>query len=155
MSQNTTEVIVGAGVLAVAAGFLIFAGQATGFGTGASGSYELSARFRSAQGIALGTDVRLAGVKVGAVTSMELNPKDFRADVRFSVIDPIELPDDTRVAIASDGLLGGSYVELLPGGSPFNFAPGDEIENTQSSVSLISLLLKFASGDGGAKDAEQ
>lgn len=151
MAGQTTEVLVGAGVLAVAAGFLFFAGESTGFGRGPSGTYELSARFRSAQGIALGTDVRLAGVKVGTVTGMVLDPKDFRARVNFTVDDKIELPDDSRAAVSSDGLLGGSYLELDPGGSITNFAPGDEIENTQSSVSLIALLLKFVgSGSDGA-----
>lgn len=148
MAENTTEVLVGAGVVLVAAGFLVFAGQATGFGQGPGSTYELSARFRSAQGVALGTDVRLAGVKVGAVTGMVLNPTDFRADVKFSVDNTIELPDDTRAAISSDGLLGGAYLELQPGGSPFNLEPGAEIEDTQGAVSLISLLLKFVSGEG-------
>ena len=57
-------------------------------------------------------------------------------------------PAIASASIASDGLLGGAYLELLPGGSPFNFAPGDEIENTQPALSLVNLLVKFASGDG-------
>jgi len=52
------------------------------------------------------------------------------------------------VAIASEGILGGSFVEIVPGGSLDNFAPGDEIEDTQGAISLISLLLKFVTGDG-------
>ena len=148
MSENTTEVIVGGGVLAVAAAFLFFAGQTTGFGAATGSGYELTASFRSAEGVTLGTDVRMAGVKVGTVTGLELNPQTFRADVKFSVQDGIELPDDSAVVVASEGLLGGTFVELVPGGSPFNFEPGSEVEDTQGAVSLISLLLKFASGNG-------
>ena len=90
--------------------------------------------------------MRLAGVKVGSVTSMALNPTTFRADTVFSVGSDIALPEDTSVIIASEGLLGGSFVELLPGGSPFNLEAGSEIEDTQSSVSMVNLLLKFVSG---------
>ena len=79
MSENTTEVIVGGLVLAVAAFFLVFAGQTTGFSAASTDDYELTASFRSAEGVSLGTDVRLAGVKVGTVTGMELNPQTFRA----------------------------------------------------------------------------
>lgn len=145
MAENTTEVLVGTGVLAVAIGFLVYA---VGLGGVTSGpdQYDLKASFRSVEGIALGTDVRLAGVKVGAVTGLELNPDTFRADTMFSIDKDIEIPDDSAISISSEGLLGGSFVELIPGGSPFNVEPGGEIEDTQSSVSLLTLLMKFASG---------
>ena len=148
MSENTTEVLVGGAVLAVAGFFLFFAAQTTGYRQASGGAYELSASFRSAEGLSLGTDVRLAGVKVGTVTGLDLNPQTFRADVRFSVSKAIELPDDSAAVVASEGLLGGTYLELVPGGSPFNLDPGAEIEDTQGAVSLISLLLKFAAGGG-------
>jgi phospholipid/cholesterol/gamma-HCH transport system substrate-binding protein len=148
MSENTTEVLVGGAVLAVAGFFLFFAAQTTGYRQASGGAYELSASFRSAEGVSLGTDVRLAGVKVGTVTGLDLNPQTFRADVRFSVSKAIELPDDSAAVVASEGLLGGTYLELVPGGSPFNLDPGAEIEDTQGAVSLISLLLKFAAGGG-------
>lgn len=145
MAENTTEVLVGGAVLAVAGFFLFYAGQSTGFGDSGGGSYELNASFRSAQGVGVGTDVRLAGVKVGTVTAMELNPQTFRADVTFSVQESIDVPDDSAAVIASEGLLGGNFLELNPGGSPFNYAAGDQVLDTQGSVSLIQLLLQFAS----------
>ncbi|MEL7255226.1 MAG: outer membrane lipid asymmetry maintenance protein MlaD [Pseudomonadota bacterium] len=147
-AQQTTETIVGAAVLAVAIGFVVYAGQVAGVSGNAS-EYELTASFRSADGVNVGTDVRLAGVKVGRVTEMELDVETFRAMASFSVRDGIEVPDDSAVAISSEGLLGGNFVEILPGGSPFAFAPGDEIQFTQGSVSLISLLTKFVAGDEG------
>ena len=147
MSENKTEVFVGAAVLAVAIGFVAYAGQITGFSKQTSG-YDLSASFRSAEGVTVGTDVRLAGVKIGTVTDIALNPITFRADTGFSVAEGIEIPDDSAVVVASEGLLGGNVVEIVPGGSPFNFAPGDEIEDTQGAVSLVGLLMKFVSGGG-------
>ncbi len=145
MEAQKTEIAVGGIVLAAAVGFVLYMGQTAGFG-GKSGGYPLTASFRSIEGVTVGTDVRLAGVKIGSVTDISLNPETFRADAEISVIDGVSLPDDSSIVISSEGLLGGNYVELLPGGSPFNLEPGGEIYDTQGSVSLISLLLKFVSG---------
>ncbi|MDK3074414.1 outer membrane lipid asymmetry maintenance protein MlaD [Sedimentitalea sp. JM2-8] len=150
MSHNTTEVLVGGVVLAGALAFAIYAGQATGFSTGGNG-YQLNASFRSLEGVGVGTDVRMAGVKIGTVTKVELNPETYRADTSFSVQNGIEVPDDSAVVVASEGLLGGNFVEIVPGGSPFFFDPGAEIEDTQGAVSLISLLIKFVAGSGDAE----
>lgn len=147
MTQNSTEIVVGGLVLAVAVGFLAYAAQVTGVQSSA-GSYPLTASFRSLEGVSVGTDVRLAGVKIGSVNSVDLNTKTFRADTVISVKDGIEIPDDSAITIASEGLLGGNFVEIVPGGSPFMFEPSSEIEDTQSAVSLVSLLLKFVSGSG-------
>ncbi|KAA2313137.1 outer membrane lipid asymmetry maintenance protein MlaD [Pseudooceanicola sediminis] len=147
MSENTTEVVVGAGVLAIAAAFLIYAAQMSGIGSG-TGGYPLFASFRSAEGVNVGTDVRLAGVKVGTVTGISLDPTTFRARTDFTLRDGIDVPDDSQAIISSEGLLGGNYVEIMPGGSTFNYAAGDEILDTQGSVSLITLLLKFVAGSG-------
>lgn len=148
MAENTSEVIIGGVVLAAAVGFLVFAGNAIGLSGGSgSGDYPLTASFRSAEGISLGTDVRLAGVKIGSVTSLDLNRDTFRADVTVSVETKVTVPEDSSIAVSSEGLLGGSFVEIIPGGSPFNLEPGGEIEDTQGAVSLIGLLSKFVSGN--------
>ncbi|EDZ48282.1 outer membrane lipid asymmetry maintenance protein MlaD [Leisingera daeponensis] len=147
MSHNPTEVLAGGVVLAAAIAFAVYAGQAAGLSR-AGATYDLSASFRSLEGVSVGTDVRLAGVKIGTVTGVDLNPETFRADTRFSVKQGIEIPDDSAVVISSEGLLGGNFVEIMPGGSAFAFEPGDEIEDTQGAVSLISLLVKFVAGGG-------
>ena len=92
--------------------------------------------------------MRLAGVRVGTVTGMALDPQTFRAETSFTLRDDIVLPDDSAIAIASEGLLGGTFVEIIPGGSPFNYAAGDVVRDTQSSVSLMTLLMRFVTGDG-------
>jgi phospholipid/cholesterol/gamma-HCH transport system substrate-binding protein len=149
MAENTTEVVAGGLVLAVALGFLAYAGQVSGFTGGTGGGYPLVASFRSVDGISVGTDVRLAGVKVGTITKLELNAETFFADATISMRDDIALPDDSAILISSEGLLGGNYVEVLPGGSLTNLEPGAEIEDTQGSVSLVSLLMKFVSAQAG------
>jgi phospholipid/cholesterol/gamma-HCH transport system substrate-binding protein len=148
---SKTEIGLGAVVIAAAAGFVIFAAQATGTGAPRTG-YEVAASFRSAEGVRVGTDVRLAGVRIGSVTGMALNPESFRADLRLTLIDGIALPEDSAIMVASEGLLGGTYLEILPGGSPFDLPAGGVIEDTQSAVSLVTLLLRFVTG-GGEGDA--
>lgn len=147
MSENTTEIVTGGIVVAVAAGFLIYASQFGGFGGAGGGDAVYSASFRSAEGVGVGTDVRLAGVKVGTVLSLDLDPATFRADASFTIDDAVVLPEDTAAVISSEGLLGGSFVEILPGGSAFNLEPGSEIEDTQGAVSIVQLLLRFVTSD--------
>ena len=149
MSHSKVEVMMGAAVLAVAAGFAFYAAKGAGLGTNAA-SYPLTASFRSVQGISAGTDVRLAGVKIGTITDLKLNPQTYFADATISVQKGIELPVDSAILISQDGLLGGAFVEVVPGGLPDVLAPGDEIEDTQGAVSIVSLMMKFAGGSGDA-----
>lgn len=149
-SYNKTEILVGGVVLAAAIAFATYASQSTGLTKRATG-YELNASFRSAEGVTVGTDVRMAGVKVGTVTGLVLNPETYRAETAFSVLKGIKIPDDSAIVVSSEGLLGGNFVEIMPGGSPMFLEPGDEIYDTQGAVSLISLLVKFVASDGGAE----
>jgi phospholipid/cholesterol/gamma-HCH transport system substrate-binding protein len=143
--EHPAELAAGAGVVAVAVAFLVYATQFTG-GVRTPGNYQLTASFRSAEGVTVGTDVRLAGVSIGTVTALELNPETYRADAVFAIDQAVLMPEDTSAAVAQEGLLGGTYIDLQPGGSPFNLDPGSEILDTQSSVSLITLLLRFVTG---------
>ncbi len=140
MANNVAETIVGAAVLIVAGGFLAYASQHADLGGGSS--YELKAKFFTADGVAPGIDVRMSGVKVGTVGDLTLDSKTFEAVVSLDVKQGVEIPSDTSAKIASDGLLGGSYISLEPGGSEYPLEPGEEIERTQGSVSLIDLLGK-------------
>ncbi len=153
MAGQRAEVLTGAAVILAAIGFVVYAGQITGRGTGNVGSYDLKASFRSVEGVKVGTDVRLAGVKVGTVTALTLNPQTFYADATLTVQDQIALPDDSAALVSSEGLLGGNFVELVPGGSVDNLAAGAEILDTQGAVSIISLMMKFAGGGSDKADS--
>lgn len=144
-SHSVSEIAVGGVVLAAAIAFGVYATQITGLSAGSAG-YPLTASFRSLEGVSVGTDVRLAGVKIGSVTGVSLNPETFRADTTVSIFNGIDIPDDSAIVISSEGLLGGNFVEVMPGASPYDLAAGDEILDTQGSVSLVSLLMKFVSG---------
>ena len=145
MRENVTETVVGAVVVAVAAGFMWYAAGVSGMGSGGN-VYELTAEFRSAEGVTVGTDIRMAGVKVGTVTGLALDPNTFRAQATLSINEGIPVPDDSTAIVSSEGLLGGNFVEIVPGGSFDNYAEGAQILDTQGSISVVQLLLKFVSG---------
>lgn len=149
MAENRAEVLAGAAVLAAAVAFALYAMGGDRL-SAQGGTYPLHASFRSVEGIMVGSDVRLAGVKVGTITNLRLNPQTYFADAEIAVDETVLLPDDSAILISSEGLLGGNFVELVPGGSPDNLGPGDEIEDTQGAVSLITLLMKFVGGKADA-----
>lgn len=151
--RNTAEIITGAAVLAVAAGFLVYAVSHSGRSGGTG--YPLRANFDRIDGLTVGADVRLAGVKVGAVTAARIDPKTFLAEVSFSVQQGIELPKDSSAEITSDGLLGGKYLSLVPGGDATVLQPGQAVTITQSAVSLEQLLGKFIFSATEVKNAQQ
>ena len=145
MLENKTEVFVGGAVVAVAIFFVFYVFQTSGFSTG-SGNYPIHASFRSAEGVRVGTDVRLAGVKIGAVTQIELDSETYEARSTLSIGKNIQIPDDSSLTIASEGLLGGNFVEVVPGMSEDYLQSGDEVLDTQGSVSLIQLMMRYVSG---------
>jgi phospholipid/cholesterol/gamma-HCH transport system substrate-binding protein len=146
MSNSAAETVIGALVVVTAAGFLFYATQTAGMRV-ETGSYQLSASFRSAEGVAVGTDVRLAGIKIGSVRRLTLDRETFQARVDFAIDPTVQIPEDSDVKISQEGLLGGTFIEISPGGSDFMLAAGDEIVNVQSSVSLLNLLMRFGFQD--------
>jgi phospholipid/cholesterol/gamma-HCH transport system substrate-binding protein len=147
MSRNVVETILGGLVLVVAIGFFGWAyGRSS---VGDPGGYVLTARFERIDGLAMGADVRISGIKVGKVLAERLDPETYRAEVRFSVMSGVELPVDSSAAIVSSGLLGGKYLALMPGGDEAVLKPGGEITLTQSSVNIEELIGKYIFSQGG------
>lgn len=156
------EPLVGALVLLVAVGFAWFAYTTTGL-TSTQG-YEVMAQFDHIDGLNPGSDVRVSGVKVGAVTGLALDPKTFYADVRFTIASNIQIPVDSVAQITSEGLLGSRFLSISPGNADAVLKPGERLKNTLGPVDLMQMLGKFmfSLGDqqqqhdqpGGAKPAK-
>lgn len=144
MRRNIIETIMGAVVLVVAAAFIVIA-FSSGEVSKVTG-YEIVAEFDDATGVAAGSDVRMAGVKIGSVSSLDLDPSTFFANATLSIDESVQLPLDTSARILSDGLLGNTYIALEPGGDTENIAAGGRIEYTQGSVNLVDLLGRFVFG---------
>ena len=146
-SANVAETLVGALVLATAIGFVVYTAQGTNVGVG-SGQYGVMADFRKADGLVIGGDVRISGVKVGTVTSLALDPKTYNAKVAFSIRDDVEIPTDSSARIASEGLLGGAYVSIEPGADDAMLKDGETLVHTQGSIDILDLVGKAISGGG-------
>ena len=169
MRESIFETLIGAVVLGVAGVFLWFALARGGEAASApSGSVELGARFNSVSGVERGTDVRMAGVKVGTVRNIGLDVDRAEALVTMAVSkDLIPLDDGTTARIQAEGLLGGNYINLEPasgfgtiepcpeGQKLFGESGCGEILYTQGSVDLLTLFASFANGgDDGSGSSD-
>lgn len=154
MRESVFETLIGSGVVIAAGLFMTYALANGSDGATSRENYEITARFNNVAGITRGSDVRLAGVKVGVVQSVEADFTRAEAVLRLAVPSLLELPDDTDARISSDGLLGGAYIALEPGGG-FDMIAKDgtgEIVFTRGSVDLLTLVGSFASSLGGEDD---
>jgi phospholipid/cholesterol/gamma-HCH transport system substrate-binding protein len=141
MRTNVLEAIMGAVVLGIASFFLIFA-YTSSQGNTASG-YPLAANFDRVDGLSVGNDIRVSGVKVGTISNISIDSETYLAHVVFSVRDDIKLPVDSVAEIVSESLMGGKYIALVPGGDEKVLTSGEEISYTQSSISFENLLGKY------------
>ncbi len=136
--ENVVEALVGLLVVLVAVWFVGTAYARTSAGGGAG--YLLVARFPNATGINVGTDVRVSGIKIGKVETQRLDPKTFQAVVSLRIAGDVRFPTDSSAAITSEGILGGSYIALSPGGETTMLKAGDEITDTQGAQDLMGLM---------------
>ena len=154
MKRNVIEAVLGAVVLVIAAIFLVFAYSVAEVKS--VGGYPVSATFDKVGGLERGSDVRISGINVGTVTDQSLDPKSFQADVKMNIAANVALPSDTEAAIVSDGLLGGKYVNLVPGRAQDKIAAGGTITHTHDYQSLEDLVgqIIFLATNTGDKPAE-
>ncbi len=137
--QQWAETGLGAVVLLAAMGFLAYALAHAG-GVGEAGGYTLKAHFGEVGSLSPGAAVSVAGVKVGAVQSVRLDPKTFLADTVLTIQPSVKLPSDSTVKITQDSLLGGQHLAIEPGGAPDDLKPGSTFQNTQGAVDLFGLI---------------
>ncbi len=141
MNKNYFEIIVGTFVLICA--ILFVSDSIKGTKINDNNGYTLIAKFNNIDGITSGSDVKIAGVKIGSVDSQDLDQKSYQAVLKLSINPNIKIPLDSSIKVSSEGLLGSKFLQINPGGDVENLVNGDEIEFTQSSVSFEDLLGKF------------
>ena len=137
--QQWAETGLGAVVILAAVGFLGYALAHAG-GLSGAGGYLLKARFGEAGSLASGASVTVAGVKIGSVSAVTLDPKTFLADATLTIDPNVKLPSDSSVKITQDSLLGGEHLAVEPGGADDNMKPGASFQNTQGAVDLFGLI---------------
>ena len=146
MQRNMIETVMGAVVLAGAVFFGYVAYKAADINT--QSGYQIKAEFGNVAGLSVGDDVILSGIKVGPVSGSELDKETYSALVTLTIEDGITLPDDSSARITASSLLGGNYLEILPGFSDEMFGAGDVIYDTRDPVSLTDLLGKVVFSQG-------
>ncbi|MBV9330475.1 MAG: outer membrane lipid asymmetry maintenance protein MlaD [Alphaproteobacteria bacterium] len=138
--NNTAETLIGAVVIAVAIAFIVFAYRSTG--GGGLGGYEITADLARVDGLSVGTDVRLSGIKIGTVSDLSLKP-NYLVTVHMHIREDVKIPTDSSLVVTSSGFLGSSYLSISPGGDDSYLKDGDKIGHTQGSVDLMGLVGRF------------
>ena len=146
MRHNTLEIIMGMIVLAAAIFFTVIIYQAADIRAG--GGYLIKAEFGTTGGLTVGDDVRLSGIKIGRISGQSLDPLSYSAVIEMNINDEIKLPADSTARITAASLLGGNFLELIPGGSDEMLGAGDVIYDTFDPVSLSDLLGRFVFQNG-------
>lgn len=157
MNRKSIEVLVGLFVLLGMAGLLFLALKAANLASfGQHKGYRVSAKFDNIGGLKPRAPVRSAGVTVGRVTRISLDPKTYQGVVRMEIDDHVKFPKDTSAKILTAGLLGDQYIGLEPGADEKELAPNDTIRQTQSAVvleNLIGQLIFNRAADAGSSSA--
>ena len=137
MKENILEIVVGCIVIIIAITFVFFTISSTGI---KKKGWYINAEFGNIGGLKVGDDVLIAGIKVGEVLSNKLDSQTFIAIVKLNLEKNISIPDDSIAKISSESLLGGQYVEIIPGASNIMLNEEQTIYNTRDPVSISDLL---------------
>lgn len=148
MASNAAETVIGAVVLAVAGGFLVYAANTADLSLGGSG-YDIKAEFRSVTGLDVGSNIQIGGVKIGSVKAIDLDKERYYPVVTMAIDADFKIPEDSSAKITSEGLLGGNFIDISPGASDIALIADEQIMDTQGSIDVIGLISKAVQGLGG------
>ena len=143
MKSDIFEFIVGLGVIIIAGWFILSVVSKSGKLSNISETTNYIASFNDVSGISVGSNIKLAGVTVGKVVELKLDEINYTAEMVLGINKKIKIPNDSEIIITSEGLLGGNYVSISPGGSDIFLKANEKFSFTQSSLSLNNLIQKF------------
>ena len=147
MKTKNLELYVGIFVLigTLCIGYLVLViGEAKLFG---GERYALHGYFSSVSGLKTGARVEMAGVEIGNVADVALDKERLVARVTFHIHKSVEVSEDSIASVKTSGIIGEKYIDISPGGSDMLLEDGDEMENTESSLDIESLIRKFIFSD--------
>jgi len=146
-ANRTLEIGTGLFVLLGFAALLFLTTQLPASGVklgGAKAGYHVTAEFDDIGDLKVGSPVTMSGVRLGEVSGIRFDPKDFKAVVTLRIdLQYNQIPEDSYASIQTQGLLGGKYIGLSPGGLDTYLKDGGHIDQTQSAIVLESLINKF------------
>ena len=143
MKSDIFEFIVGLGVIIIAGWFILSVVSKSEKLTNVGETTRYIASFNDVSGISVGSNIKLAGVTVGKVLELKLDEINYTAEMVLGINRKIKIPNDSEIIITSEGLLGGNYVSISPGGSDIFLKANEKFSFTQSSLSLNNLIQKF------------
>jgi phospholipid/cholesterol/gamma-HCH transport system substrate-binding protein len=143
MKSDIFEFVVGLGVIIIAGWFILSVVSKSEKLTNVGETTKYIASFNDVSGISVGSDIKLAGVTVGKVLELKLDEINYTAEMVLGINKKIKIPNDSEIIITSEGLLGGNYVSISPGGSDIFLKANENFSFTQSSLSLNNLIQKF------------
>ena len=148
MQKKTIEIWVGILMLLAILAFVFMSLRVSGLNTTdfSGNTYDITANFTDVGGLKARGAVRIAGVQVGMVEAVKLNPETYEAHVVMSMQKTIHIPQDSSASITSSGILGDNYISITPGFATQNLADGGQIVTTYAATSLTSLISTFMSG---------
>jgi phospholipid/cholesterol/gamma-HCH transport system substrate-binding protein len=148
MSRSYLETIVGALVISIALYFVFVLYKSNSMNKVDEEQYTISALFQKIDGIKIGSEVKIAGVKIGSILDSSLDTNSYQAKLTMGIDKKIEIPIDSTAQIVSNGLLGDKYIEIVPGSDSEKVAHGGVLEYTQSSLNIENLINKFVVNPG-------
>lgn len=150
--NNLAEVLTGVAVVLAIVTLVAFGYLREGPNAAADG-YEIQAKLAKVDGLGVGTDVRISGIKVGNISALTLDPMNYMVTVHMAIRSDVKIPTDSSLILTQSGVLGSQYISIQPGGDDKVLAAGEAITNTQSANSndLMSLAGRFIGG--GSTDA--
>lgn len=140
--NNKLETFLGLAIILIATAFLIFTYKTTSI-TKFANTYTLKAKFDQIDGIVVGSDLKISGIKIGTVINLDLDLTNYNAIMTVAINNTIKLPEDSSMKIVTNGLFGNKYVDVSPGAEERILRSGDEIKYTQSSINLEGLISKL------------
>jgi phospholipid/cholesterol/gamma-HCH transport system substrate-binding protein len=143
MKSDIFEFVVGLGVIIIAGWFILSVVSKSDKLSNISETTNYIASFNDVSGISVGSNIKLAGVTVGKVLELKLDEINYTAEMVLGINRKIKIPNDSEIIITSEGLLGGNYVSISPGGSDIFLKANEKFSFTQSSLSLNNLIQKF------------
>ena len=143
MKSDIFEFIIGLGVIIIAGWFILSVVSKSDKLSNISETTNYIASFNDVSGISVGSNIKLAGVTVGKVLELKLDEINYTAEMVLGINRKIKIPNDSEIIITSEGLLGGNYVSISPGGSDIFLKANENFSFTQSSLSLNNLIQKF------------
>ncbi len=151
--MNILETFLGGAVLVFAGVLLIFAYIRNEKDT--IKGYVITAKFDKIDGLVAGSDVRMSGIKIGSVANQALDPTSYLAIVNMNIANHVKIPTDSSASVVSESLLGGKYMDVVPGGDDTFLKPGEAIQHTQSSVNFEKMIGQAIFSSKDSKDKKE